>query len=258
MSAVNIINDNNMQYNSYVASRDVKPVSVEITEGSRVAQESNTSVNEYGDEFVRSSIIKTEDGAVYSKPVNGEDRSARVPAEEELPKIDSLIGYTTAQVQRFYYEGRISRYDYDVEMEQKSELLKSNSGTNDSEDARGIVSTTGDVKTVDAPEATASEVAKAETAKTADKKADESERQVKADNERVYDNSRSARDEIVEDAKKNAEVLNAEMSVIENEQREDEEFEIIESGNDPVATFKLVQNLSNLGLGVEGGTWNIA
>jgi hypothetical protein len=48
------------------------------------------------------------------------------------------------------------------------------------------------------------------------------------------------------------------MTAVSNEARDNEEFEIVESGNDPMATFRIVQNLNNLGSGVEGGTWNIA
>jgi hypothetical protein len=267
MNNVNMIN-NNIQFNSYAASRDVKPVGQEVTVSNQKVTDNNASVNEYGDEFVRSSIIKTEDGAVYSKPRNSEDNAARVPEEEELPKIDSLVGYTASQVQRFYYEGRISRHDYDVKMEQKSELLKSEGAIADPKESQVVVSTADESKRSVVREALTSESAKAETVKADAKKVDvnkaeakeidERARQDKAGSEKVYNDGRDMRKEIISKEQEDAKVLNAKMSAIDNERRNNEEFEIIESGNDAAATFRLVQNLSNLGSGVEGGTWNIA
>jgi hypothetical protein len=267
MNNVNMIN-NNVQFNPYATSPDVKAVDQKVTNNNQMSSDNNASVNEYGDEFVRSSIIKTEDGAVYNKPRNSEDNTARVPREEELPKIDSLVGYTASQVQRFYYEGRISRHDYDVKMEQKSELLKSEGAIANPKESQVVVSTADESKRSVVREALTSEGAKAETVK-ADarkvdvnkaeaKKVDEKARQDKAGSEKVYNDSRDMRDEIISKAEEDARVLNAKMSAIDNEKRNNEEFEVIESGNDAAATFRLVQNLSNLGSGVEGGTWNIA
>jgi hypothetical protein len=257
MSINNVSFNNSIQYNPYVASRDVNSADVEANK--RSAQTDNASINEYGDEFVRSSITRTEDGAVFAKPVISDDVTARVPEEEELPKIDSLIGYTTSQVQQFYYEGRISRYDYDVKMEQREELLASEEVDNDSDEDQRAVNTTDNAEDVGVNELTASEKNKVEVTKDSNDKAVEDERQTKATNEKAYKDNKEAKSEIVSDANKDAEALNKKMSVIGNEQRDNEEFEIIESGNDPAATFKLVQNLNDLGSGVvEGGTWNIA
>lgn len=266
MAGINNIIGNN-PYNSFaipegVKSNVTKPentTNVDKKTGADSKVGTDVSRNEYGDEFLRSSIVKNEDGAVYSKPRNVEADKARVPEEEELPKIDSLIGYTTSQVQQFYYEGRISRYDYEVKMEQREELLASEEVDNDSDEDQRAVNTTDNAEDVGVNELTASEKNKVEVTKDSNDKAVEDERQTKATNEKVYKDNKEAKSEIVSDANKDAEALNKKMSVIGNEQRDNEEFEIIESGNDPAATFKLVQNLNNLGSGVvEGGTWNIA
>jgi hypothetical protein len=276
MNAVNM--NNNIQFNPYSASSNMKAVNVETPKSDKVAAESNASVNEYGDEFVRSSIIKTEDGAVYSKPKNSDDDTARVPAEEELPKIDSLVGYTSAQVQRFYYEGRISRHDYDVKMEQRAELLRSEGAIANLDESKAVVSTAEDANRAGLREAVVNDDAKAETVRAevnkaevnkaevnkaevnkADaKKAGEIARQETAGRDKVYEDTKDMRREIISKEMKDAKILNEKMSAIDNEKRSNEEFEIIESGNDAAATFKLVQNLNNLGSGVEGGTWNIA
>jgi flagellar biosynthesis GTPase FlhF len=202
---------------------------------------------------------------------------ARVPAEEELPKIDSLIGYTASQVEQFYYEGRISRYDYDVKMEQREELLASNNVSDDSRDAQRVNDTVRDAKAKSDQEADKADAVKQETAKQADradvvkqetakrdvakddaKKADDSERQVKASSNETYKARKEELNEVDSDAREREKVFNKQMTAISNEARSNEEFEIIESGNDPMATFRVVQNLNNLGSGVEGGTWNIA
>jgi hypothetical protein len=267
MSAVNMMN-NNVQFNPYTTSLNVRSTEVEMPKGVQTQADNNASINEYGDEFVRSSIIKNEDGAVYSKPTNSDDLTARVPEEEELPKIDSLIGYTTSQVQQLYYEGRVSRYDYDTKMEQKSELLQSEGAIASPEEVRFAEDKADEAKRVEAREAIAkdtvkvdeakAEVNKAEANKADTKKADDTTRQENASRKKVYEDSKDLRQEIMSEEQQEAKVLNNKMSVIGNEQRDNEEFEIIESGNDAAATFKLVQNLNNLGSGVEGGTWNIA
>jgi hypothetical protein len=259
MSTVGNITTNN-EYNSYRIPESIK--SAEVKPKEPVNQEkkvgADKSVNEYGDEFLRSSVVKTDDGVVYEKPRIGEDDKARVPAEEELPKIDSLIGYTASQVKQFYYEGRISRYDYDVKMEQNKELLKSNVSDNDSRDARSVIGTANDAKAVNSQEAVVSKDTKQEDTKADVKKAEESQRQVKASSEEVYKTRKREMDDVESDVLERDKAFNKTMMSINNEQRSNEEFEIIESGNDPLATFKVVQSLNNLGSGVEGGTWNIA
>ena len=274
MNTINISNKN-IQFNPYVASREVQSLGKQAEESVKVGAQSNASVNEYGDEFVRSSIYETEDGAVYSKPVVGDDDAARVPGGEELPKIDSLIGYTASQVEQFYQQGRISRYDYDTKMEQRKEFLSSVGMNNESEDAQKVKkeenkNTTG--------EKAAEAVAKEEEAKVALEKDDAKlasekndankaesnkvaadDRRTEADREKVYETGKEAKKEIATENGKEVKELNKKMSAISDEQRSNEEFEIIESGNDPAATFKLVQDLNNLASGVlEGSTWNIA
>lgn len=284
MAGINNIIGNN-PYNSFaipegVKSNETKPentTNVDKKTGADSKVGTDVSRNEYGDEFLRSSIVKNEDGAVYSKPRNVEADRARVPAEEELPKIDSLIGYTASQVEQFYYEGRISRYDYDVKMEQREELLASNNVSDDSRDAQRVNDTVRDAKAKSDQEADKADVVKQETAKQADradvvkqetakrdvakddaKKADDSERQVKASSNETYKARKEELNEVDSDAREREKVFNKQMTAISNEARSNEEFEIIESGNDPMATFRVVQNLNNLGSGVEGGTWNIA
>jgi len=284
MAGINNIIGNN-PYNSFaipegVKSNDTKPentTNVDKKTGADSKVGTDVSRNEYGDEFLRSSIVKNEDGAVYSKPRNMEADKARVPAEEELPKIDSLIGYTASQVEQFYYEGRISRYDYDVKMEQREELLASNNVSDDSRDAQRVNDTVRDAKAQSDQKADKADVVKQETAKQADradvvkqetakqdvakddaKKADDSERQVKASSNETYKARKEELNEVDSDAREREKVFNKQMTAISNEARSNEEFEIIESGNDPMATFRVVQNLNNLGSGVEGGTWNIA
>lgn len=253
---------NNNGISSYRIPESVKSVDVNLKPERPDVQEkkvdTGVSVNEYGDEFLRSSVVKTDDGVVYEKPRNSEDDKARVPKEEELPKIESLIGYTAAQVEEFYYEGRISRYDYDVKMEQKKELLQSDIVDNGSRDAKSVIGTADDAKAVNSQEAVASDSVKKEDAKEVDKKAEEGKRQVKASSDEIYKTRKKEMDEVESDVNERDKVFNARMASIGNEQRSNEEFEIIESGNDPLATFKMVQNLNNLGSGVEGGTWNIA
>lgn len=284
MAGINNIIGNN-PYNSFaipegVKSNETKPentTNVDKKTGADSKVGTDVSRNEYGDEFLRSSIVKNEDGAVYSKPRNVEADRARVPAEEELPKIDSLIGYTASQVEQFYYEGRISRYDYDVKMEQREELLASNNVSDDSRDAQRVNDTVRDAKAQSDQKADKADVVKQETAKQADradvvqqetakqdiakddaKKADDSERQVKASSNETYKARKEELNEVDSDAREREKVFNKQMTAISNEARSNEEFEIIESGNDPMATFRVVQNLNNLGSGVEGGTWNIA
>lgn len=284
MAGINNIIGNN-PYNSFaipegVKSNETKPentTNVDKKTGADSKVGTDVSRNEYGDEFLRSSIVKNEDGAVYSKPRNMEADKARVPAEEELPKIDSLIGYTASQVEQFYYEGRISRYDYDVKMEQREELLASNNVSDDSRDAQRVNDTVRDAKAQSDQKADKADVVKQETAKQADradvvkqetakrdvakddaKKADDSERQVKASSNETYKARKEELNEVDSDAREREKVFNKQMTAISNEARSNEEFEIIESGNDPMATFRVVQNLNNLGSGVEGGTWNIA
>lgn len=284
MAGINNIIGNN-PYNSFaipegVKSNETKPentTNVDKKTGADSKVGTDVSRNEYGDEFLRSSIVKNEDGAVYSKPRNVEADRARVPAEEELPKIDSLIGYTASQVEQFYYEGRISRYDYDVKMEQREELLASNNVSDDSRDAQRVNDTVRDAKAKSDQEADKADVVKQETEKQADradvvkqetakqdiakddaKKADDSERQVKASSNETYKARKEELNEVDSDAREREKVFNKQMTAISNEARSNEEFEIIESGNDPMATFRVVQNLNNLGSGVEGGTWNIA
>lgn len=284
MAGINNIIGNN-PYNSFaipegVKSNDTKPentTNVDKKTGADSKVGTDVSRNEYGDEFLRSSIVKNEDGAVYSKPRNMEADKARVPAEEELPKINSLIGYTASQVEQFYYEGRISRYDYDVKMEQREELLASNNVSDDSRDAQRVNDTVRDAKAQSDQKADKADVVKQETAKQADradvvkqetakqdvakddaKKADDSERQVKASSNETYKARKEELNEVDSDAREREKVFNKQMTAISNEARSNEEFEIIESGNDPMATFRVVQNLNNLGSGVEGGTWNIA
>lgn len=284
MAGINNIIGNN-PYNSFaipegVKSNETKPentTNVDKKTGADSKVGTDVSRNEYGDEFLRSSIVKNEDGAVYSKPRNVEADKARVPAEEELPKIDSLIGYTASQVEQFYYEGRISRYDYDVKMEQREELLASNNVSDDSRDAQRVNDTVRDAKAKSDQEADKADAVKQETAKQADradvvkqetakqdvakddaKKADDSERQVKASSNETYKARKEELNEVDSDAREREKVFNKQMTAISNEARSNEEFEIIESGNDPMATFRVVQNLNNLGSGVEGGTWNIA
>ena len=284
MAGINNIIGNN-PYNSFaipegVKSNETKPentTNVDKKTGADSKVGTDVSRNEYGDEFLRSSIVKNEDGAVYSKPRNVEADRARVPAEEELPKIDSLIGYTASQVEQFYYEGRISRYDYDVKMEQREELLASNNVSDDSRDAQRVNDTVRDAKAQSDQKADKADAAKQETAKQADradvvkqetakqdvakddaKKADDSERQVKASSNETYKARKEELNEVDSDAREREKVFNKQMTAISNEARSNEEFEIIESGNDPMATFRVVQNLNNLGSGVEGGTWNIA
>ena len=284
MAGINNIIGNN-PYNSFaipegVKSNETKPentTNVDKKTGADSKVGTDVSRNEYGDEFLRSSIVKIEDGAVYSKPRNVEADKARVPAEEELPKIDSLIGYTASQVEQFYYEGRISRYDYDVKMEQREELLASNNVSDDSRDAQRVNDTVRDAKAKSDQEADKADVVKQETEKQADradvvkqetakqdiakddaKKADDSERQVKASSNETYKARKEELNEVDSDAREREKVFNKQMTAISNEARSNEEFEIIESGNDPMATFRVVQNLNNLGSGVEGGTWNIA
>ena len=284
MAGINNIIGNN-PYNAFaipegVKSNETKPentTNVDKKTGADSKVGTDVSRNEYGDEFLRSSIVKNEDGAVYSKPRNVEADKARVPAEEELPKIDSLIGYTASQVEQFYYEGRISRYDYDVKMEQREELLASNNVSDDSRDAQRVNDTVRDAKAKSDQEADKADAVKQETAKQADradvvkqetakrdvakddaKKADDSERQVKASSNETYKARKEELNEVDSDAREREKVFNKQMTAISNEARSNEEFEIIESGNDPMATFRVVQNLNNLGSGVEGGTWNIA
>jgi len=284
MAGINNIIGNN-PYNSFaipegVKSNETKPentTNVDKKTGADSKVGTDVSRNEYGDEFLRSSIVKNEDGAVYSKPRNVEADKARVPAEEELPKIDSLIGYTASQVEQFYYEGRISRYDYDVKMEQREELLASNNVSDDSRDAQRVNDTVRDAKAKSDQEADKADVVKQETAKQADradvvkqetakqdvakddaKKADDSERQVKASSNETYKARKDELENIESDSREREKVFNKQMTAISNEARSNEEFEIIESGNDPMATFRVVQNLNSLGSGVEGGTWNIA
>jgi flagellar biosynthesis GTPase FlhF len=284
MAGINNIIGNN-PYNSFaipegVKSNETKPentTNVDKKTGADSKVGTDVSRNEYGDEFLRSSIVKNEDGAVYSKPRNVEADKARVPAEEELPKIDSLIGYTASQVEQFYYEGRISRYDYDVKMEQREELLASNNVSDDSRDAQRVNDTVRDAKAKSDQKADKADVVRQETAKQADradvvkqetakqdiakddaKKADDSERQVKASSNETYKARKEELNEVDSDAREREKVFNKQMTAISNEARSNEEFEIIESGNDPMATFRVVQNLNNLGSGVEGGTWNIA
>ena len=284
MAGINNIIGNN-PYNSFaipegVKSNETKPentTNVDKKTGADSKVGTDVSRNEYGDEFLRSSIVKNEDGAVYSKPRNVEADRARVPAEEELPKIDSLIGYTASQVEQFYYEGRISRYDYDVKMEQREELLASNNVSDDSRDAQRVNDTVRDAKAKSDQEADKADAVKQETAKQVDradvvkqetakqdvakddaKKADDSERQVKASSNETYKARKEELNEVDSDAREREKVFNKQMTAISNEARSNEEFEIIESGNDPMATFRVVQNLNNLGSGVEGGTWNIA
>lgn len=275
MAGINNIIGNN-QYNSFaipegVKSNETKPentTNVDKKTGVDSKVGTGVSRNEYGDEFVRSSIVKNEDGAVYSKPRNVEADKARVPEEEELPKIDSLIGYTASQVEQFYYEGRISRYDYDVKMEQREELLASNNVNDDSRDAQRVNDTVRDAKAVSDQKADRADVAEQETvkqettkqdvAKEDVKKADDSERQVKARGNETYKARKDELENIESDSREREKVFNKQMTAISNEARSNEEFEIIESGNDPMATFRVVQNLNNLGSGVEGGTWNIA
>lgn len=261
MSSVGTITTNH-ELNTYRIPNGVRSVDVNLKPERPDNQDrevdTGVSVNEYGDEFLRSSVVKTDDGVVYEKPRNSEDDKARVPEEEELPKIDSLIGYTAAQVEEFYYEGRISRYDYDVKMEQKKELLQSDVVDNGSRDAKSVISTADDAKALNSQEAVASESTKKEDAKVVNKKAEESDRQVKASSNEIYKTRKNEMDDVVSDARERDKVFNAQMMSISNEQRSNEEFEIIESGNDPLAAFKVVQNLNNLGSGVEGGTWNIA
>ncbi len=284
MAGINNIIGNN-PYNSFaipegVKSNETKPentTNVDKKTGADSKVGTDVSRNEYGDEFLRSSIVKNEDGAVYSKPRNVEADRARVPAEEELPKIDSLIGYTASQVEQFYYEGRISRYDYDVKMEQREELLASNNVSDDSRDAQRVNDTVRDAKAQSDQKADKADVARQENAKQADradvvkqetakqdiakddaKKADDSERQVKASSNETYKARKEELNEVDSDAREREKVFNKQMTAISNEARSNEEFEIIESGNDPMATFRVVQNLNNLGSGVEGGTWNIA
>ncbi len=284
MAGINNIIGNN-PYNSFaipegVKSNETKPentTNVDKKTGADSKVGTDVSRNEYGDEFLRSSIVKNEDGAVYSKPRNVEADRARVPAEEELPKIDSLIGYTASQVEQFYYEGRISRYDYDVKMEQREELLASNNVSDDSRDAQRVNDTVRDAKAQSDQKADKADAVKQETEKQADradvvkqetakqdvakddaKKADDSERQVKASSNETYKARKEELNEVDSDAREREKVFNKQMTAISNEARSNEEFEIIESGNDPMATFRVVQNLNNLGSGVEGGTWNIA
>jgi len=275
MAGINNIIGNN-QYNSFaipegVKSNETKPentTNVDKKTGADSKVGTGVSRNEYGDEFLRSSIVKNEDGAVYSKPRNVEVDKARVPEEEELPKIDSLIGYTASQVEQFYYEGRISRYDYDVKMEQREELLASNNVNDDSRDAQRVNDTVRDAKAVSDQKADRADVAEQETvkqettkqdvAKEDVKKADDSERQVKARGNETYKARKDELENIESDSREREKVFNKQMTAISNEARSNEEFEIIESGNDPMATFRVVQNLNNLGSGVEGGTWNIA
>ena len=284
MAGINNIIGNN-PYNSFaipegVKSNETKPentTNVDKKTGADSKVGTDVSRNEYGDAFLRSSIVKNEDGAVYSKPRNVEADKARVPAEEELPKIDSLIGYTASQVEQFYYEGRISRYDYDVKMEQREELLASNNASDDSRDAQRVNDTVRDAKAKSDQEADKADAVKQETAKQADradvvkqetakrdvakddaKKADDSERQAKASSNENYKARKEELNEVDSDAREREKVFNRQMTAISNEARSNEEFEIIESGNDPMATFRVVQNLNNLGSGVEGGTWNIA
>jgi hypothetical protein len=284
MAGINNIIGNN-PYNSFaipegVKSNETKPentTNVDKKTGVDSKVGTDVSRNEYGDEFLRSSIVKNEDGAVYSKPRNVEADKARVPADEELPQIDSLIGYTASQVEQFYYEGRISRYDYDVKMEQREELLASNNVSDDSRDAQRVNDTVRDAKAKSDQKADKADVVRQETAKQADradvvkqetakqdiakddaKKADDSVRQVKASSNETYKARKEELNEVDSDAREREKVFNKQMTAINNEARSNEEFEIIESGNDPMATFRVVQNLNNLGSGVEGGTWNIA
>lgn len=270
MAGINNVISNNT-YNSFVIpegvkSQETKPentTNVDKKTGADSKVGTDVSRNEYGDEFLRSSIVKNEDGAVYSKPRNVEADKARVPEEEELPKIDSLIGYTASQVEQFYYEGRISRYDYDVKMEQREELLASNNVSNDSRDAQRVNDTVRDAKAVsdqmaDKADTIKQENAKQDVAKEDVKKADDSERQVKASSNETYKNRKNEMKDIESDSREREKVFNRQMTAISNEARSNEEFEIIESGNDPMATFRVVQNLNNLGSSVEGGTWNIA
>ena len=270
MAGINNIIGNN-PYNSFaipegVKSNETKPentTNVDKKTGADSKVGTDVSRNEYGDEFLRSSIVKNEDGAVYSKPRNVEADKARVPEEEELPKIDSLIGYTASQVEQFYYEGRISRYDYDVKMEQREELLASNNVNDDSRDAQRVNDTVRDAKAesdqkADKADAVKQETTKQDVAKEDVKKADDSERQVKARGNETYKARKDELENIESDSREREKVFNKQMTAISNEARSNEEFEIIESGNDPMATFSVVQNLNNLGSGVEGGTWNIA
>jgi len=270
MANVNSITNGSL-YNSFaipegVRSNETRPentVNADKKAGADSKVGTGVSRNEYGDEFLRSSIVKNEDGAVYSKPRKVEADEARVPAEEELPKIDSLIGYTASQVKQLYYEGRISRYDYDVKMEQREELLASNNVSNDSRDARRVNDTVRDAKAVAEEDAEKTEGIKQENArqdiaKDDVRKADDSERQVKASSNETYKARRNEMEDIESDSRERDRVFNKQMAAVNNEVRSNEEFEIVESGNDPMATFRIVQNLNNLGSGVEGGTWNIA
>jgi len=278
MSVVNSITNNNVQYKPYIPSLSVESKGTDASKISSVGANANASVNEYGDEFKRSSIIENEDGAVFSKPKNKDDVMARVPEEEELPKIDSLVGYTNAQVERFYHEGRITRYDYDTKMEQRKEMLQSEQVKNDSSDQRKKIDTARDDKAkedfkaredfstkteavkadVAKVETAKAETVKAETVKAETKKADIKSEEVKDGRERVREESKDIEKNVREDAKRDAARLNARMSALEREQREDREFEVIESGEDPAKTFRMIQNLNNLGSDIEGGIWNIA
>jgi len=57
-------------------------------------------------------IAETEDGRV--------SKIEKVPADEEL--ITDLTGYTKSQVEQLYREGRISRYNYEKNMQRREEL----------------------------------------------------------------------------------------------------------------------------------------
>ena len=79
MAGINNIIGNN-PYNSFaipegVKSNVTKPentTNVDKKTGADSKVGTDVSRNEYGDEFLRSSIVKNEDGAVYSKPRNVE------------------------------------------------------------------------------------------------------------------------------------------------------------------------------------------
>lgn len=202
------------------------------------------SSSEHGDEFIRTSIARTDDGVVFKKPEDASVKAqVRVPEGEELPEIDSLVGFTTAQVERFYYEGRISRHDFDVKMEEFDARLKEAVGNEDDK--------SGDAKR---------EMVASEEAKTSERKEDFKDEGVKASSEKEVQKDNSVRTEVkkdmISDASERVEDFNIKMTYAMNAVQEEKIIKIIDSGKDPMATLEAVRGTQ--GSGMEGRTWSLA
>ena len=105
--------------------------SVTASDGVKQPESAKTydaNTNIFGDSFEKSYILDNADGRV----------AARMPQKQELPQIDSLAGYTMSQIETFYLQGRISRYDYDLKVQQVRERLSESEETVDAKDAQTV------------------------------------------------------------------------------------------------------------------------